>query len=408
MKVLIVAPMTHFVLEEAVRLGNIFEVHLELPSDLRYRHLFSYIKNLSENIPPKIHVHIAPYVDLRTFLSFLRFLRFYPSHALARNPLLVYSEIRRARNSLNIVRLHNINIIHSHFAYQEGFVGYLSKNSLKRKKLIVTLHGNDILTEPSVGYGIRLDKRYDIIVKKVLEIADAIIVASKAVFNEVVKLSNKSVDKIYLIPNGVDINKFNPNVKASVIRDKLHIEDKFVVFTARHHRPVYGIEFLIKAIPFVLKERKDVVFVIGGDGPLRSYHDELAFKLGIRDKVVFTGHVPFNEMPLYYATSDVVVVPSLQEAWGLIVTEAMACGKPVIGTRVGGIVDQVIDGFNGFLVPPRDHEAIAKKILYLLENPSEMKRMGLNGRRLAEERFNIEKRIDKIVKIYKKLVENKK
>jgi glycosyltransferase involved in cell wall biosynthesis len=86
----------------------------------------------------------------------------------------------------------------------------------------------------------------------------------------------------------------------------------------------------------------------------------------------------------------------------------MACGKPVIGTRVGGIVDQVIDGFNGFLVPPRDHEAIAKKILYLLENPSEMKRMGLNGRRLAEERFNIEKRVDKIVKIYKKLVENKK
>jgi glycosyltransferase involved in cell wall biosynthesis len=82
----------------------------------------------------------------------------------------------------------------------------------------------------------------------------------------------------------------------------------------------------------------------------------------------------------------------------------MACGKPVVASRVGGLPDQIIDGYNGFLVPPRDPKALADRILYLLENPSEARRMGLNGRKLAVERFDIEKRVDKIVKLYQELV----
>jgi glycosyltransferase involved in cell wall biosynthesis len=85
----------------------------------------------------------------------------------------------------------------------------------------------------------------------------------------------------------------------------------------------------------------------------------------------------------------------------------MAGGKPGVASRVGGLPDQVIDGYNGFLVPPRDPKALADRIMYLLENPSEARRMGLNGRRLAEERFDIEKRIDKIIKVYDELVMNK-
>jgi glycosyltransferase involved in cell wall biosynthesis len=85
----------------------------------------------------------------------------------------------------------------------------------------------------------------------------------------------------------------------------------------------------------------------------------------------------------------------------------MACGKPVVASRVGGLPDQVIDGYNGFLVPPRDPRALADRILHLLENPSEARRMGLNGRRLVEERFDIEKRVDKIVMLYKELVEKR-
>lgn len=88
----------------------------------------------------------------------------------------------------------------------------------------------------------------------------------------------------------------------------------------------------------------------------------------------------------------------------MVATEAMACGKPVIASRVGGLPDQIVDGFNGFLVPPRNPKAIADRILYLLENPSEMRRMGLNGRVLAEREFDIEKRVDRVVRLYKALL----
>jgi len=402
-KVLIIAPMAPFVVEEVVRLSSVLEVHLELPPDFRYSRYYDYLKDLLKKTSSSIYVSHAPYIDLRALLHATSFLRFYPIHALMRDPLLIYSEIRRTNNCLNIIRFHDVDIIHSHFAYQEGFIGYLIKNLLERKKFVVTLHGNDILIEPSIGYGIRLDKRYDIVVRKVLEKADAIIVASKAVYEEAKKLVN-DYKKLYLVPNGVDLQKFNPSIDGSMIRKLYDTEDKYIVFTLRHHEPQYGIVYLILAASIVLRHRKDVIFIIGGDGSLRNYHINLAKRLGIENYVFFPGRIPRTDVPMYYAASDIVVVPSLQEAWGLVATEAMACGKPVIASRVGGLPDQIIDGFNGFLVPPRDPKAIADRILYLLENPSEMKRMGLNGRGLAEKEFDIEKRVDRLVRLYKTLL----
>jgi glycosyltransferase involved in cell wall biosynthesis len=153
-----------------------------------------------------------------------------------------------------------------------------------------------------------------------------------------------------------------------------------------------------------LKQRKDIVFVIGGEGSLRQYYEQLAIKLGVGKNVIFTGKISPNDVPLYYAISNIVVVPSLQEAFGLVVAEAMACGKPVIGTRVGGIPDQIIDGYNGFLVEPRNPMQIAEKILWLIEHPDEAKQMGMNGRKIVEEKFNIEKRIEKIISLYEGLL----
>jgi glycosyltransferase involved in cell wall biosynthesis len=221
-------------------------------------------------------------------------------------------------------------------------------------------------------------------------------------------LGNNEIGKIHLIPNGVDVNKFNPSIDGSEMKRLYKAEGKYIVFTARHHRPVYGIAYLIIAAKLVISRRKDVVFIIGGDGPLLNYHKELAGKLGIKDHILFTGAIPRDLIPKYYAASDIVVVPSLQESWGLVATEAMACGKPVIASKVGGLPDQIIDEFNGFLVHPRNPKAIADRVLYLLENPSEAKRMGINGRKLAEEKYNVEERINKIIEVYKRLLENKR
>jgi glycosyltransferase involved in cell wall biosynthesis len=341
-------------------------------------------------------------IDVNAIINILQNIHKYPARSLLRNPLLFYWENLYVSNVLRVVKANKINLIHSHFAWPQGLVGLFVKY-LINKPLVVSLHGYDILVEPSVNYGIRLDKNLDAIVREVLNHADVIITASSAVYKEALRIVRSGV-KVQLVPMGVDIYRFNPELNGSYIKRKFGIENKTVIFTAKSHEPVYGIEYLIRAAAIVLKHKKNVIFVVGGDGSLRHYYEESAVRLGIRDKILFVGRIPRNYIPLYYAMSDIVVVPSLQEGFGLVVTEAMACGKPVIGTNVGGIPDQIIDGYNGFLVEPKNASQISEKIIYLIENVEIAKEMGLRGRKIVEEKFNIEKRIKNILDIYNKLV----
>ncbi|MHA1596623.1 MAG: glycosyltransferase [Candidatus Asgardarchaeia archaeon] len=388
------------------------------PKDISYSFVFDEAYKLSKK---GVNVHLVRsvpngetysygmyYHDMReegffkTFKFFMKNLSFYPMVSLIRRPMRVYRENLYALNLMRVVEENKIDLIHSHFAYQEGLVGLLAKRRCK-KPLIVSVHGFDILCEPSVGYGIRLSRRYDRIVKFVLERADAIIAASTATFDEARSIVSDE-GKVHLIFNGVDVERFNPMLDGSFIKKSLGIENKKVVFTLKGHKPVYGIEYLIRAIPIVVKERDDVVFVIGGDGPLRDFHEDLSSKLGVRDKVIFVGRIPHDEAPYYISMSNVVVVPSIQEAFGLIVSEAMACGKPVVGSDVGGIRDQIINGYDGFLVSPKSPDEIAERILWLLENPDEAKKMGQRGREIVERKFDVSKRVDKVLKLYRKLV----
>jgi len=350
-----------------------------------------------------MHFHgIERKIDFGAIGLMLRNLLIYPHFSLLRKPTAIYWENLYALNASRTIEKNNVDLIHAHFAYPEGLVGLLAKRKT-RKPLIVTVHGYDILFDPSVGYGARLSKRIDAIIRRVLENSDAIIVASKATFNEATKIVT-AADKEYLMPNGVDVERFNPNLDGAQIRRRLGIEGCTIIFTLRHHEPKYGLEYLIRAAPMVTKEKEDVIFVIGGDGSLRHYHQQLAVKLGVKEKIIFTGKIPQSETPYYYVMSDIVVVPSLQEAFGLVVSEAMACGKPVIGTKVGGILDQIVDGHNGFLVQPRNSTEIAEKILFLIDNPKEARRMGINGTKIVEEKFNIDRRINKIIQLYEELI----
>ena len=350
-----------------------------------------------------MHFHgIKRIIDNGAIRLMLRNLSLYPQISLLRKPSSIYWENLYALNVSKIIKNKEVDLIHAHFAYPEGLIGFFSKRRTG-KRLIVTVHGYDILIEPSIRYGARLRKGIDPIIRRVLNNSDAVIAASKATFSEVSKIIN-ATDKVYLIPNGVDVENFNPNLDRVQIRRKLGIEGCPVIFTLRSHEPKYGIEYLIRAIPLVIKEKDDAVFVIGGYGSLRSFHERLATKLGVKEKVIFTGRIPQKEKPYYYTMSDIVLVPSIQEGFGLVVSEAMACGKPVIGSNVGGIPDQIIDGYNGFLVQPRNPSEIAKRILLLISNPKEAKRMGMNGRKIVEEKFNINKRIDKITKLYERLI----
>jgi len=404
MKVLIIASNINkspedvsysFVFDEAYRLAK---------RGLEIRIIRSSFTNDDSEFSFNLYFYGLGYKRLRlnALYMIMRNIREYSIYSFIRSPKAIYFENLYAWRTLNIASRVKPDIIHAHFAYPEGFVGC----SVKKKTgipFVVTVHGYDILTEPSVGYGIRLKKSYDVLVRKVLNCADVVICNSRALYDESLKLVNDA-GKLKLIYHGVDLRLFYPREKGEA-RVKLGLPlDKYIVFTAKHHQPQYGIEYLIKSIPEIVSKTKDVLFVIGGDGPLKSFYEELARSLGVSNYVVFVGQIPRGLMPYYYAASDIVVVPSLQESWGLVATEAMASGRPVIASSVGGLKEQVIDGINGFLAPPRDPRGIAEKILYFLENPPEIERMGLNGRRLAEEKFDIEKRIDRIIEIYSSLI----
>ena len=323
-------------------------------------------------------------------------------HSYRLPPMTLFSITKYAQTVAKVTCQKNLNLIHAHFAYPEGLVGLLAKKETGRP-LIVTVHGVDVLVEPSIGYGLRLNKKVDRIVRQVLDNADAVVAASRATFNELFNIVTEK-EKINFIPNGVDTKKFNPNLNCEQLKNKYKTSNKVVIFTLRSHELVYGLEYFIKAASIVAKQRNDVLFVLGGDGSLRHYHEKLAAELGLGENVRFTGRIPHNEVPNYYCLSDIVIVPSLQEAFGLAVSEAMACCKPVIGSNVGGIPDQIIDRYNGFLIPPRNPFNIAEKILWLIDNPEKAKNMGINARQSVLQKYDIEKRTDEILGLYRKIL----
>jgi len=210
---------------------------------------------------------------LEALYTLLRNIRKYPPKALIRGPKAIYFENLYAWRVLSAANMIKPDLIHAHFAYPEGFVGYIVKKTVNIP-LVVTLHGYDVLTEPSVGYGIRLKRGYDTLVRKVLNYSDVVICNSRALYDEALKIVNNA-DKLKLIYHGVDLKLFTPREKDEA-RVKLGLPpDKYIVFTAKHHHPQYGIEYLIKSIPEILSKTKDALFIIGGDGPLNRFTKSL-------------------------------------------------------------------------------------------------------------------------------------
>jgi len=198
---------------------------------------------------------LPTYIDL-TVLTQLSQLAKYPLPSLIRGPrrlLALYVELLYANHIRKVLQNTKPDILHAHFAYPEGWTAYLAKTSSSHKPpLVVTLHGYDILTEPTCNYGIRLYRQYDALVKKVLNNADAIIVSSTAIYREAQKIVKNS-DKVHLIYNGVDTTRFHPSLNGGKIRDQYDLHGKFVIFTVRHHTCKYGLEYLIRSAPIVLK-----------------------------------------------------------------------------------------------------------------------------------------------------------
>jgi glycosyltransferase involved in cell wall biosynthesis len=166
-----------------------------------------------------------------------------------------------------------------------------------------------------------------------------------------------------------------------------------------------GIEYLIEAIPSIVKNHDNCSFVFVGDGPIRPHTEKLAKKLGVSKHIIFEGFVPYSSISKYYQQCDIVVVPSVwHEPFGRSVIEAMACGKPVVATKVGGIPELVKENETGLLVEPASSEELAKGLIALICDEKLRVRMGMMGRRVAKEKYNTEVSAGNVLRVYENIL----
>jgi len=353
-------------------------------------------------------------VDPKVLLDFIKKMRYYSFGSLLRNPKGLYSELLYSKLIYKLIHKIRPTLIHAHFAYPEAWSALLARRHLKIP-LVVTLHGYDINILHEYNYGIRRLRAYDHIVRKVLRHADCVIGVSQDLARMAKELGARNV--VYL-PNGVDTKVFTPELTSGEaelvnnLRRRWNIEDADVVVGFfRHLRPYYGIHYLIPVIRYVVsKTRTKVKFIWAGDGvePYKTLILNMLKKAGIDQYVSYIGALPRTLMPIVYKTVNIVTNTSLTDGMPPSVLEAMATGRPVISFAVGGNKDIISHGIDGFLVQPGDYKTYSKLLLFLIENPDEVKKLGYNARRKIINFFDSEKRIENLIKIYKVIAKNEK
>ena len=234
--------------------------------------------------------------------------------------------------------------------------------------------------------------------------ADGIICATEHEKSMLVHFYGAEPEKISVVPLGVDVERFRPLDKEAARRELGFKDEKIVLFVGRIE-PLKGVDILINAAAMLESDVECSVLIVGGDESSQARVDELqdlASGLGIGHRVAFVGAVDHDKLPLFYNAADVCVVPSHYESFGLVAVEAMACGVPVVASRVGGLTGTVKDGETGYLIPWLCPEPFAERIEMLLENESLRKSLGEVARD-AVSRYGWDKVAARVLEVYASL-----
>ena len=285
-------------------------------------------------------------------------------------------------------------IVHTHTS-KAGILGRWAAFFAKVPVIVHTPHGHVFW-----GYFNKWKTSVFVFLERLTaRITDSIITLTEHEKKDHLRFAIAPETKFTVIHSGVDLSKFSGvTVDAFEMKKKLGIsEGTFVVGTVGRLTPVKGQRYLLEAATKVLQQRPDTAFVFLGDGELLTELTEMASSLGIKDHVKFLGWRP--DVADVMATFDVFVLPSLNEGMGKVLVEAMAMGKPIIASNVGGIPDLVTHGLNGLLVPPADADAMADAIVTLHGDPSKAKRMAEKGNLIAAG-YSVDAMIQKIDRLY--------
>lgn len=317
---------------------------------------------------------------------------------------------------LKICKKHNIDLIYARSDYVSIIVSKLLKIPV-----IIEVNGvsweENLLRTDFISRMLKFLK--NIFSIDILKIRDKIILNSATkvvVVTERIRellleeniLKRARINDIIVINNGANIEMFRPlDMDKNEIRKELNLSlsDYYINFTGNLFR-YQGVEYLIQSVPLILKEYPNTKFLVVGDGVMKKELVELAKKTGVSDKFIFTGTVPYEEVPKYINASDVCVAPSARDernkksgGSSLKIYEYLACGKPVVTGNLDGDKDLILESNAGYVVSAENTAELANAIIKLLKNKELREEMGKNGRKCVVENHSWEavaKRVEEV------------
>lgn len=266
--------------------------------------------------------------------------------------ILIDNRLQVVRGCIEEHHLH-FDLIHAHFTWPSGYIGVRLKEEYG-KPVITTIHENGGWFDQEVGMNHPL-------IKTAWSGADALIRVNK----KDVPVLKQYNEMVYSIPNGFS-TAFHP-IDVAIARERLNLSgDMKIIFTLGALIKRKGFNCLIDAMEHIYNQREDVLCFIGGAGPERESLQGQIDQLRLGNKVKLLGSVPGDQLTLWMNACDLFVLPSLNEGNPTVMFEALGCGKPFVGTRVGGVPEVITSDDYGLLVEPADSEDLAEKILVAL------------------------------------------
>src|SRR5262245_40904019 len=288
-----------------------------------------------------------------------------------------------------------LDILHVHYAIPHSISAYLAKMMLTERVVpfVTTLHGTDITL---VGN----DRSYLPITRFGIEQSDAVTAVSEYLKRRTIEEFQVQRD-VNVVPNFVDCDLYGRSTDAN-LRRKFAAPDEGILIHISNFRPVKRVEDVIEIFSLVRKKTKAKLLMVG-DGPERPKAEWLANTHGIAEDVLFMGKQ--SDMAKLLSISDILLLPSDLESFGLVALEAMACEVPVVASDVGGLPEVVRHGTDGYLHSPGDVNAMSESCLRILDNPTLREEMGRRARARARKEFCASKIVVKYEELYQQTIQ---
>ena len=314
-------------------------------------------------------------------------------------PLFHYQPYELALSSklVDMVKLYKIDLLHVHYAIPHAYAGYMAKQMLKDEGIIIpmvtTLHGTDITLvgnhpfyKPAVSFSINK--------------SDVVTSVSQSLKDDTYKLFNIKKE-IHVIPNFIELNKHRNESTISCQRSVMAKKEERIVTHISNFRKVKRIPDIIK-IFYKIQQQIPAKLMMVGDGPEKVKAENLCAELGIEDKVIFFGNS--NEIDQILSYSDLFLLPSETESFGLAALEAMAWSVPVISSNSGGLTEVNFDGVSGYLSDVGNIDEMADNAIKILENETTLATFKANALDVAKQ-FDIKNILPLYEKLYQEAIE---